>query len=149
MAATNRNSAAKARKIDDQAKAIELRRMGMGYVEIGKQLSISKSKAHRLVEGAMQELVVTIGADVKELKAEQLSRLDGLLATIWPQARKGALGAVDRVLKIEERRAKLLGLDAPVKVAHGGDKDAPPIKQEHAHELTDDVLAAIASSSGP
>jgi len=43
--------------------------------------------------------------------------LDGMLAGIWQGARKGNVSHIDRVLKIEERRAKLLGLDAPTKVA--------------------------------
>lgn len=41
-----------------------------------------------------------------------------LLAAIWKEAVEGGdLKAVDRILKIMERRAKLLGLDAPTKVA--------------------------------
>jgi len=149
MAGTNKSSSAKARKMDLQTKALELRRSGRGYVDIAKALEISKSHAHRLVTEAMRETKAQITADVADMKAEQLSRLDGMLAGLWPAARKGAVGAVDRVLKIEERRAKLLGLDAPVKHAVGGDKDAPPIQTQHAHELSDDVLAAIAASSGP
>ena len=41
---------------------------------------------------------------------------------VWKQAKDGHLGAIDRVLKIQERRAKLLGLDAPSKVSI---EDAP------------------------
>lgn len=149
MAASNKNNAAKARKLDHQRQALELRRMGMGYVEIGHHLNISKTHAHRLVKDAMAGAIAQVTADAGDMKAEQLSRLDGMLAGLWPAARKGAVGAVDRVLKIEERRAKLLGLDAPVKHAVGGDKDAPPIQTQHAHELSDDVLAAIAANSGP
>ena len=40
---------------------------------------------------------------------------------IWPAALAGDLFAIDRVLKVMSRRAKLLGLDQPKKVALSGD----------------------------
>lgn len=36
---------------------------------------------------------------------------------IWPKVPAGDLGAIDRLVRLLERRAKLLGLDAPVDVA--------------------------------
>ena len=62
-----------------------------------------------------------------ELLALELSRLDGLLAKVYPMAAQGDLQAVDRVLKICERRARLLGLDAPTRTALQGGGDAPPL----------------------
>lgn len=123
----NLTSAAKARTLDRQAKALELRRMGKGYVEIAAALEIGKSQAHRLVKAGLAEAREQIRASGDELRSEELSRLDALLSSLWPQARKGSLGAVDRVIKVMERKAKLLGLDAPQRVAHGGDPDAPPM----------------------
>lgn len=109
-----------------QQQAVELRRAGRSYREIARQVGIGVASAHRLVAGAIAEVRATVAEDVAELRALELSRLDGMLGGLWPQARCGNLGAVDRVLKIMERRAKLLGLDAPVKVARtnaAGDED--------------------------
>lgn len=117
MAARNTTSAAHAVHLDRQIKAIELRRMGKGYVEIATALGIGKSQAHRLVKAGLEETKAQVTADAADLKSEALSRLDGMLAGIWQGARKGNVSHIDRVLKIEERRAKLLGLDAPTKVA--------------------------------
>lgn len=149
MSAGNKTSAATARKLERQVKALELRRMGKGYVEIAAALGIGKSQAHRLVQAGLADARAQVDADAGDLRAEEISRIDAMLAGLWPDARKGNHGAVDRVLKIMERRAKLLGLDAPVKLAHGGDKDAPPIKTEHAHAMTDADLERIAASGGP
>lgn len=149
MAAGNATSAAKARRLERQAKALELRRMGKGYVEIAGLLGIGKSQAHRLVTAGLADARAQVDAEASELKAEEISRLDAMLAGLWPDARKGQQGAVDRVLRIMERRAKLLGLDAPIRVAQGGDKDAPPIQHQHAHALTDADLERIATSGGP
>jgi hypothetical protein len=51
----------------------------------------------------------------EELRTMEVARLDQMLLGLWPKAIKGDTWAVDRVLKIMERRAALLGLDAPVK----------------------------------
>lgn len=149
MAVRNATSAAKARKLERQAKALELRRAGLGYVEIAAKIGVGKSQAHRLVQEGLRNAREQIDSEAADLKAEDLSRLDGLLATLWPAARSGALGAVDRVIKILERRAKLLGLDAPVKLAHGGDGAAPPIREEHVHRLSDADLERLAASGRP
>ena len=46
----------------------------------------------------------------------ELERLSALDAAHWDKAMQGNGEATDRVLRIMERRAKLLGLDAPIKV---------------------------------
>ncbi len=46
--------------------------------------------------------------DILEL---ELKRLDELMFALWDRAIQGEFKAVDRVLKIMERRAKILGLD--------------------------------------
>lgn len=149
MAATNRNSAAKARKLENQGKALELRRMGLGYSEIAQRIGCSLSTAHGYVDKAMAESRAQVDADAAVLKAEELSRMDAMLRGLWPDARKGHHGAVDRVLKIMERRAKLLGLDAPTRHALGGDGDAPPIKSvNNMQGLTDEQLERIAAGGG-
>lgn len=66
-----------------------------------------------------------IGSTVTEddrdrLRDLSLARLDQLQRGLWSKAidpkNRQQLDAVDRVLKIEDRRARLMGLDAPTKV---------------------------------
>ena len=54
------------------------------------------------------ELDPTADSDVIDL---ELQRLDAMMAGIWNDAVSGKAHAIDRVLKIMERRAKLLNLD--------------------------------------
>ena len=127
----NKTSAASARKLKHQAQALELRRAGMAYAAIGQRLGISKSRAHALVQLGFEETRKQITSSADEVKVEELSRLDGMLMKVYPKAAKGELQAIDRVLKIAERRARLLGLDAPVRTAlQGGGEDAPPLVTE-------------------
>jgi hypothetical protein len=44
----------------------------------------------------------------------EISRLDRLLTVAWDLAMSGNLNAIDRILKIQERRARYQGLDAPI-----------------------------------
>jgi hypothetical protein len=131
MSTPSPNRPDRARKLQRQLEALELRRMGFSYVEIGARIGCSKSAAHRYVDEAMAEASEQVRGEANVIKAEEISRLDGMLRGLWPTARKGNHGAVDRVLKIMERRARLLGLDAPVKVAatnKEGDEDADPTR---------------------
>jgi hypothetical protein len=115
MPTNTTNAARAARGLEHQRQALELRRAGLGYEAIGERLGLKKSQAHRLVTRALEEARAQVTANADELRSEELSRLDGMLQGLWPRARKGEVSAVDRVLKIAERRAKLLGLDAPEK----------------------------------
>lgn len=131
MASSNKTSAARARKLKHQAQALDLRRAGHSYAQISQKLGISRSSAHQLVHEGLDDARQQITASADELRMEELARLDGMLAKIYPKAARGDMAAADRVLKIGERRARLLGLDAPVRTAlQGGGDDAPPIVSE-------------------
>src|SRR5262249_27674484 len=66
--------------------------------------------AHRLVARALE---ITYQEPADELRKLELERLDTLSRALWPTATTDPpnLKAIDRLLKIMDRRAKLLGLD--------------------------------------
>lgn len=117
------------------AEALELRKRGLSYSEIARALGYAnEGGAHKAVQRGLQAIVAEPAQDVREL---ELARLD----VLWKRALKAlerhhvtvsngrvvylgdtpieddtqALQAIDRLLKIQERRARLIGLDAPVK----------------------------------
>lgn len=125
MAERPKLSAQRIKALADQRKALELRRMAMGYQAIADHLGIGLATAHRHVMDALKEARAQISTEADTLKSEDLSRLDAMLAGLWPRASKGEAVAVDRVLKIMERRAKLLGLDAPDRAELAGPGGGP------------------------
>jgi len=144
MARTNKNSKAATQKVSNQQQALELRRAGFGYQAIADAIGCSLGSAHAYVKDAMAETRAHIDVDAAELKAEEVSRLDGMLAGLWTSAKKGDVYAIDRVLKIMERRSRLLGLDAPARIGHGGDPSAPPIGHKlDMQSLSDTELERI------
>ena len=59
------------------------------------------------------------------MRTLELERLDKLWFAMYRQATQGNQGAVDRCIRIMERRAKLLGLDAPTKTELSTKDDKP------------------------
>ena len=113
-------SASQARRViaaERRARALEMRKAGASFEEIGAEVGTSTAAAHKAVQRALADLNRLAEGDAAELRGLELARLDALLAAVWPAATNGELPSVDRALKIGERRSKLLGLDAPVKHA--------------------------------
>ena len=107
--------------VQKKAKALELRRAGYGFREIAAELDVSVGRAHQYVTEAFEDARTQVAAHTDELRAQELSRLDGLMQRLYPLATASTpdLLAVDRVIKCMERRARLLGLDAPMRVGLG------------------------------
>lgn len=99
--------------VEKQKQALELRKAGATYEAIAKKLEYANaSGAEHAIKAALKATVQDSADSVRHLEVE---RLDAMLLGLWKMVNSGNLGAVDRVLRIMERRAKLLGLDAPAK----------------------------------
>jgi len=100
-------------------KALELRRAGYQFQEIAEQLGITKSAAWKAIKRRYDQIGVE---NAEGAKLADLDRLEALLQSLWARANAGDLATVDRVLRIMEHHAMLLGLEAPKqsKVQIGG-----------------------------
>ena len=97
-------------RADRVLQATELRRAGASYEEIGRALGISKQNAHRLVTRALAKALRDHAEHIRIIEEE---RLDKIQRAAWPAAMRGEVVAINTVLRVMERRAKMLGLDAP------------------------------------
>ena len=95
-------------------EALELRVKGHSIRAIAKILGVSTTQSHRLVDGALKDLAEENRHTATKLRAIELDRLDAMTLAIMGDAELGDNAKIDRMLKIMERRAKLLGLDTPV-----------------------------------
>jgi hypothetical protein len=129
---------------EKQRKALELRKAGTPFEVIARELGYrGPSSAYNAVMSALRK---TLQEPADEVRNLELTRLDNLLLKLWHRALAGRYTAIDRVLKILERRAKLLGLDAPVKVE--GDLRGVVAVHSSVKEMTDAELERIASQTG-
>jgi AraC-like DNA-binding protein len=100
--------------IDKERQVLELRRAGLTFDVIAQQVGYSNaSGAYHAMRRAMQRTLNNAGSEeIRELEADRLDRLQRFA---WPQAAQGDLRAIESVLRIMARRARLLGLDAPIR----------------------------------
>ena len=126
MPRTNVGAAAKSsvrriRTTEKTLKALELRKRGLNYTQIGVKLGCHRSTACRFVLSVLENLADKCREEAVHVRDLELQRLDALYLKAWEAVEEGDLPSIDRCLRVQERRAKLLGLDAAEKVEHSGD----------------------------
>ncbi len=99
-----------------EAQTFTLRMAGAGYERIAQIVGYADaSGAYRAFHRALARLIID---EPNEQRLLELSRLDAIQIPIFERAQRGDIEAIDTYLKIANRRAKLIGLDAPTKVEH-------------------------------
>jgi hypothetical protein len=128
---------------EKDAQALELRRRGLTYRQIAERMKWANQKsAWEAVQHALKDAIAEPAAEVKRIELDRLDEymrhaLRVLAAPHYAISQKGevvflldaasgaqkpvmddapVLAAIDRLLKISERRARLLGLDAPRRI---------------------------------
>lgn len=92
-------------------EALRLRQAGASYRAIAQKLGITREAARKHVVAALEQLD-DVTADLRaQLRRLELERLDALQLAHWTAAMQGDPAATDRILRIMDRRAKLVGLD--------------------------------------
>jgi hypothetical protein len=122
-----------------RARVLASRTEQIPYAEIAAAESISEGTARMDYARALEQLKAEQDSQAKFNVARQLAALDTAERAAWLVLRKDhihvqhgkivrhesgepvlddgpVLNAIDRILKISERRARLLGLDAPAKI---------------------------------
>jgi hypothetical protein len=117
-------------------EALRLRQAGFGYDEIAVRVGYkNRGGAFKAVARALK---LTLKEPTEAVRTIELERLDKLIKALWEKSEKGDFGAIDRVIKIMERRARLLGLDSAqdVNVNFGKMSDAQ-LREYIQRQLTD------------
>ena len=95
----------------DAARAVEMRLAGADPQAIASATGFASAaeamEAVKQALGARGALPERVDAAVTEL-----ARLDALMLGLWPRARRGEAAAIEAVLKISDRRMRILA-DAP------------------------------------
>ena len=123
-----------------ERRCVDLRAAGKSYVDIAADVGISEDNAVDVVERVLLRTVKGTDARADAARALDVERIERLLAGVWERATspgdasdpEGGYSpsqdkAVERVTKLLERRAKLLGLDAPTVTVS---LDHPKVKEE-------------------
>ena len=128
------NPGAKERAASNREKALALRISGKPFTAIGKELGVSGPQAFRYVQRSLAELAAKEQGLASEQRQLDLARIDKALTGVMPKAESGDAKAILALCRLLERRARLLGLDQPTRVLHGGDPESGPIMVESLNE---------------
>jgi len=113
-------------------QALSLRAAGLSYQRIAEALSVSKTRAWRIVAKALTELAEQCPEKTENIRTLHLLRLDRLRFALEP--RKSDPRVVNVLLQIMERESKLLGLDRPVRTEISG-PNGRPLQAERPAEV--------------
>lgn len=102
-------------QFDKENAVLELRRSGETWARIAEIVGYANASG---AQKAYARVVIRVQRDsVEDIRDLELDRLDKIQRSYWrPAIVDGDKKAAELVLKIMDRRAKLLGLDAPNRV---------------------------------
>lgn len=146
------------RNVERNAEVMRLKARGRTNAEISREFGIGQQRVGDIIRAEIQR---TMGEEDREaVRQVELAKLDELEREAWKvlegthlaYTQKGlvktpldengepaylqdpmpVLAAMDRILKIQERRAKMLGIDAPTRIQITGDLIEQEIKRLEA-----------------
>lgn len=117
---------------------LKLRKMGLDAQQISGELDMPLDRVKNIISNALKALAKEMKGQAEQIRSLELTRLDELQTAIWADCMDGKLTAIDRVLKIMERRSKLVGLDAPDRLDIKAD-----MKLEHMKEAKERLMSKI------
>lgn len=103
-------------KAKQEADVARLWIAGANLSEIAKATELSYATVKRIRRELLNRAIGERDKAVDELKERELLTLDRLQRAHFSAAVKGSIGSAKIVLDCVGRRAKMLGLDAPIKV---------------------------------
>ncbi len=101
------------KNLDRSLAALEMRKQGYSHRQIA--LALNYKYASMVQRDIKHALKYVLREPAEAVRRIELDRLDTMLTVLWPRVLAGNLNAMDRVLRIMEKRSKLLGIDAPPK----------------------------------
>lgn len=125
---------------------IDLVKAGYTYQQIADRINkingtnITRQAVHNSVKREIDKSREKLYQEVKDVVFIEVERLNELFKSAYSKAKKGDEKSINSCLKIMERKAKLLGLDAPEKqeVENTGDINIKINWNNHGVEETED-----------
>lgn len=99
--------------IEREQEILKLRRGGLTFDLIGQRVGLTTAGAHDAYQRALTRI---LAEDVEAIRRLETERLDLAQSAIWGKVLQGDNPSIANLLRIMERRAKLLGLDQPTRI---------------------------------
>lgn len=153
MGNTAKKDARTALALERDEKALTLRKEGLTYDAIAARLKYGcRSHAFKAVKKRIKALQRDCDEVADAVRTLELARLDGMLEALWKKATAGDCQAIDRVLRLQERRSAYLGLDSPrllkIELERELSTHLERLKAGLSSDVYEQVLAVFAGESG-
>jgi len=89
---------------------------GMNYRRIGEKYGVSHQMVSEAIRGYLKQLRAISLRSVVEYRQVQLERIQAVYNALWPNVMRGKVDAINALIRVMDREARLLGLDAPTRV---------------------------------
>jgi len=99
--------------LERENEIVKLRRGGLTWHDIGQRVGLTASGSADAFQRAQRRI---IREDVEQLRAIENDRIDTAQAAIWAKVLQADLNAVNTLIRLLDRRAKLNGLDQPTRI---------------------------------
>jgi hypothetical protein len=96
--------------------ALNMRVAGNSYRDIARELGMGVKETYNSLMNALTYLAKYEKIVAEDVRLLELNRCDALTAYLWPHCERGDPIAVQAQLKVMERRAMMLGLNAPQQI---------------------------------
>ncbi|MCP9771659.1 hypothetical protein KBY66_03325 [Synechococcus sp. Tobar12-5m-g] len=131
-------------RAERDAQILRLRAAGQTHLFIANQVGCGEATVQRVVRGHLQALQREIRLDTASIRSQHLLELRWLRERLAPAVARGDTSAVGRWLQVQDREAKLLGLDAPLQIEAAAEQLAAITVLQHlADELPVEVMDQI------
>lgn len=129
-------------------RALDLRKRGYSYAEIASKLGVSCTCAYHYVSSEMDRINKECSETAAFIRQIEEGRLDCLQVAHWDLAVAGDVKSTQVILSVMERRARLLGLDLPIKIAPTDPEGENPYEQLTDEQLMDLVQKLAEKTEG-
>jgi len=130
-----------------QAEAMMLKVAGLTNRRIAERLNVTAMTVTRDIRAALTDTLIARNGAAEEYRALELARLDSLTTFCWSAAQNGDVEAVRAIVRISERRSRLLGLDAAVaqklELSGGAPLVMTVTDHPYSHLTTEELAARI------
>lgn len=140
LARSDTKASNEAELYERRAMEFQLRKAGASVPQIAERMGLSPAVIYKDLRWCYDQLLPA--RDLEDMRELEKARLDDLRLAVWPAAKQGDLKAVETWLKISNRYSRLVGLDAPIRLAdvNGGSlfpvDDVPPVVLAQIVQMT-------------
>jgi hypothetical protein len=132
-------------QLEKAEKIIELRRTGATWELIAKATGYANaSGAYKAYQRITQKMVAP---KLEEYRNMEIDLLDRLQFGVYDDAKNGDKRAIETILKIVDRRTRILGLDAPTKIQAEVITYDGAILEQHTQRIVELVRSTRSSPS--